>query len=56
MGDAHGIDGMPSFYLSILLLAVSAVMVKDLFFPPPLPNELVISCGEMSTKPEGNLL
>lgn len=56
MGDAHGIDGMPSFLLSILLHAVSAVTVKDLLFPPPLPNELVISCGEMSTKPKGNLL
>lgn len=56
MGDAHAIDGMPSFLLSILLHAVSAVMVKDLLFPPPLPDELVISCGEMSTNPKGNLL
>ena len=50
------IDGMPSFLLYILLHAVSVAMVKDLPFPPPLPNELGISDGEMSTKPEGNLL
>lgn len=50
-----GIDGMPSFLLHIVLHAVSVVMVKDIPCPPPLPNEIVISDGEMSTQPEGNL-
>ena len=50
-----GIDGMPSFLLHILLHAVSVVMVKDIPCPPPLPNEMVINDGEMSTQPEGNL-
>lgn len=50
------IDDMPSFLLHILLHVVSVVMVKDIPCPPPLPNEIVISDGEMSAKPEGNLL
>lgn len=55
MGGALQTDGIPSFLLYILLRVVSLVMVKDLPFPLPLP-ELVISNGEMSTQPEGNLL
>lgn len=56
MGGALQTDGIPSFLLYILLCVVSLVMVKDLPFPLPLPEELVISNGEMSTQPEGNLL
>lgn len=47
---------LPSFLLYIFLRGVSVVMVKDLPFPLLLPEELVISNGEMSTQPEGNLL
>ena len=50
------IDGMPSILLYIVLHAASVVVVKDLPFPSPFANKLVISNGEMSTKPEGNLL
>lgn len=56
MGSTLQTDGISSFLLYILLRVVSLVMVKDLLFPLPLPEELVISNGEMSTQPEGNLL